>query len=59
MLNTRVLNDVPYFNLISDCINRMKQVRTNNPSEWWELYLFKAVTIPCCTLNKKNIGKCP
>ena len=40
LLETGVLNDVPYVNLITECINKVKQTKANNLSEWWELLLF-------------------
>ena len=39
-LNTSVLNDVPYYKLISDVISRTKALIAKDPTEWWEILLF-------------------
>ena len=56
-LNTSVINDVPYVNLITECINKVKQTKTNNPSEWWELLLFNVRNHTRWYTEQKNIEK--
>ena len=39
-LNTSVLKDNPYVNLITDCFHKCNSNTDLDPTEWWEMFIF-------------------